>query len=345
MANALDKMFTSQAIAAYYTDNALYREPYFGESKFPAKKKAGLDLSFIKGAKRTPVALSISAFDANTIPRKRGSVSKLEFGMPYFKNEYQVDEKLRQDLIMLGENGNPAMVASILQNLFNDTQSLIDDANLVPEIMRMQLLTTGVVSWSDNGQKQDYDYELDDEQKVTPATLWSDSSATPLDDIQSWMDAMVNRGAATPAEILMNTATLRALAKTDVMKNAIYVMANGKVTPSTNDVKNFLLAEFGLTVYLYDKQYKTAGGSSVKFVPDGTCVLMPATPLGNTWYGTTPAEADLMSESGIQVSLVSTGVAIAKYKQINPVKTVVEASEIVLPSFEGAGDITIASVL
>ena len=60
----LTKLFTARAIAAYYNEVASTAIPYLGAALFPAKKKAGLDLSWIKGSRGLPISLMPSNFDA-----------------------------------------------------------------------------------------------------------------------------------------------------------------------------------------------------------------------------------------------------------------------------------------
>ena len=65
--------------------------------------------------------------------------------------------------------------------------------------------------------------------------------------------------------------------------------------------------------------------------PNGYVCLIPDGAIGNTWYGTTPEEADLRGNSGAEVSIVNTGVAITRELQQHPVNINTFASEIVLP--------------
>ena len=60
----LRAFFTPAAIAAQWNEVASNSIPYLGVGLFPAKKKAGLDLSWLKGSKGLPVSLMPSAFDA-----------------------------------------------------------------------------------------------------------------------------------------------------------------------------------------------------------------------------------------------------------------------------------------
>lgn len=338
---------TAPEIAAYWTENAKYEEPYFGESKFPNRKQEGLDLSWIKGAQKAPVALSLSAFDADVIPLTRGSVSRLSTEMPFFKNEYQIDEKTRQKLILLLAANN-AGLNSVVAKIFDDISSLMRGGALTREMLRMKALTTGVVSLSDNGQTFSYDYGVPTNHKVAPDTSkkWSvAASADPIADIEKWMQLIEDEKGVQPTELLLNGATLAALAKVDAIKNGIFANTLVTSTPTKAQVVSFLQEQLGITVFKYDKGYKS-GNTFTKFVPDGTVVLMPSNALGNTWFGTTPEEADLQSgKSRAKVSVVDTGFAISTWAEEDPVTVRTKGSEVVLPSFELADEIIIASVL
>ncbi len=343
--NSLYDIVTAPEIAAYWEDNQQYNEPYFGEGKFPNMKKVGLDLAWIKGARRAPVSLSLSAFDADVLPLKRGEVERLATEMPFFKNEYRIDEKTRQELLILTQAGN-AGANAIIGQVFNDEANLLRNAALTREMLRMQLLTTGVISLDDNGQKFSYDFGLPEEHKVEPNTKWGVvATADPVADIEKWQLMIAEEKGTAPTEILLNSATLAAMAKVDAIKNGVFANSNVTTLPTRGQVVAFLQDQLGITVYVYDKGYNK-NGKFTKFVPDGTVVLMPATTLGNTWFGTTPEEADLQTGgTDAVVSVVDTGVAITTWKEKDPVNVRTKASEVVLPSFELADEVIIASVL
>lgn len=348
MASIYD-IVTAPEIAAYWTTNEKYEEPYFGESKFPNRKQVGLDLSWIKGARKAPVSLSLSAFDADVIPLKRGTVSKLSTEMPFFKNEYQIDEKTRQELLMLLSARN-ANVSTVIGRIFDDASSLMRNGALTREILRMQLLTTGVISLSDNGQVFSYDYKIPTSHKTDPTkngnSKWSvTATADPIADIEAWMQIIQNEKGVQPTELLMNGTTLAALAKVDSVRNGVFANSNITSRPTQVQVISFLQEQLGVTIYKYDKGYDL-DGTFKKFVPDGTVVLMPSTALGNTWFGTTPEEADLASGvSRAKVSVVDTGFAITTWAEEDPVTVRTKGSQVCLPSFELADEIIIASVL
>ena len=72
--------------------------------------------------------------------------------------------------------------------------------------------------------------------------------------------------------------------------------------------------------------------------------MFPAGALGKTWFGTTPAESDLMSGSAANVAITDTGVAVTTAQKVDPVNVETIVSMICLPSFEMADQIYIMDV-
>ena len=79
-------------------------------------------------------------------------------------------------------------------------------------------------------------------------------------------------------------------------------------------------------------------------MPDGYVALIPAGALGETCYGTTPEEADLMGKGIAQVQIVETGIAVTQIVDPHPVNLNTFASEIVLPSYERMDEVALLKV-
>ena len=339
-------LVTSKALASYWTVASQYRSPYFGESKFPNKKKLGLKLEFVKGAKNAPVMLYPSALDAKVIPISRQGFSIQSEKMPFFKNSMLVNEEMRQELNMIAESNDTA-IKTIVDRIYDDEMTLLENASITREILRMQALTTGMISVNANGQALSYDYGLPVANKVTPNVLWTNAeTADPIADINAWKLQISSKTGTELTEGLLNSVTLTYIQKAKAVKDMAFVnIANTPASLSTARALQILKEETGITFYVYDKGYDN-NGEFTKFVADGTVVLMPESDLGSTWFGTTPEESDLMGGVGTKasVNIVDTGVAVATYKEEDPVTVVTKVSEIVLPSFEMADQVIIASV-
>ena len=349
MPKSIFDMITAGALASYYERVASNRIPFLGEALFPADKKMGLKLDWIKGYDNLPVALQPSAFDAKPVLRDRGGVTTESTRMPFFREAMRLGEEDRQQLLMFLEANNNAYAQTIITRIFDDTNGLVEGAMLIPEIMRMKILTEGkfkINSSTESGLAvtHDYNYDTDgkwaEKNKVSLAgtDAWSDhANSNPIEDILQVKRDAAKRGINLTRGILGYGAWL------DIMQNAkirlgMFPLAAeaSNVIVTDAQVKTYVESITGIRFQIYDKMYKDTDKVDQYFYPTtGYCTLLPDGTLGKTWYGTTPEEADLMSGNTLaNVSIVNTGVAVSTEKIALPVNVINWVSEIVLPSFE-----------
>lgn len=353
--NIID-FFTPAAIAAQYNEVASNAIPYLGAGLFPARKKAGLDLSWLKGSKGLPVSLMPSAFDAKATFRDRIGFEKLETEMPFFREGFKIKERDRQELLRAFDSNDPYAV-EVLNRVFDDANNLIEGANVVPERMIMQLLfpIDGAAGIAIKANGVDYTYNYDPNgtwktgnyKELESGFRWNAfDAADPFKDFKAAKDAIRSKTGTELTRAIMNTNTFNMMAQTVAMKNR-YLSTSGLTLGYLTDdeVKNVVQGTSRITIAIYDKQYKDEKGIAHPFVPDGYVCLLPEGALGSTWYGTTPEEADLMGGGQAEVSIVNTGVAITREVTVNPVNVNTFASEIVLPSFERMDEIYVLKVM
>ena len=351
-----DGMFSPAAIGMNWTENVSNRIPYLGEGLFPSRKQAGLDLKWFKGSKGIPVSLMPSAFDAKATFRDRVGIEKLETEMPFFREGFKLKERDRQD-ILRAQSANDPYVNAAIARVFDDARELIEGALVVGERMRMQLLfpVNGNVGISivANGVDYTYNYdpngawkasnyfELEGDDKWTNA-----AKSDPFGDIQDAKDVI---GGATGTDLriaIMNKATFKNLRSNAQIKNR-YLTRSGaafgyltdneiiQIMKDTNDLDG---------IVLYDKQFRDENKVAHKFVPDGYVALVPSGAIGQTCFGTTPEEADLMGSNAAAVQLVEGGIAITQILDPHPVNLNTFASEIVLPSYERMDEVALLKV-
>lgn len=335
---------TAPIIAEKWTDNTQERQPYFGQALFPERKQLGIELSYFQGHAPKVRPLDLSSFDAKAIPLSREAFAKISTEMPFFKNFMDVNEKQRQQLNMVLSSGNRTYIDAILNVIFNDEQRLLVNADATREMLRMQLLTSGAIAFSSNGQAISYDFGVPADNKKQ--TNWHNTTtADPIKDINDWLDAVENATGSRPRNILMNRNTLKLFVSMNSVKNALYVFANGTVTPNTTSAQRLIEQETNTNIYVYDKGYTDeTTGKFVKFVADDVVVIFPDT-VGEGVFGTTPEESDLMSgATDAVVSIVDTGVAITTTKETDPVNVKTKVSMIYLPVLTNPELLVIADV-
>lgn len=333
-------LMQSTELTAYWEELVQDEAPYPGEELFPDDKKRGISLKWIKGSKGLPVVLKTSAFDVHAVPRARIGFEKLTAEMPYFKESTYIDEELRQELNLVLETGNQAYIDSVMNKIFDDETRLLRGARASRERMRMMALTTGVVSMAANGQTFTFDYGVN--HKGNAAVAWSDHvNSDPIEDIRVAKEQIQDETGATITRAMCDGATWRDLRNNEKIKKAIFVLTNGVGALSDNQLRQYIKDNLEIDVVVNDKRYKDENEATAKFMPSNTFVMFPDGALGKTWFGTTPAESDLMSGSVANVSITDTGVAVTTVQKADPVQVETIVSMICLPSFEAADQVYI----
>lgn len=346
----LSDVFTAEAVALNYTNAASNAIPYLGTGFFPAQKKAGLNLKWIKGHNGIAVSLMPSNFDDKSTFRDRVGISMSETEMPFFRESMLIKEADEQEIMRVQDSGDPYAV-QVLDNIFNDTKTLVDGANVVPERMIMQLLAplngTVGIQIEANGVDYTYNYDPDESWKkehyakiTTEADKWSSSeTCKPLQDIETALDAQEAACGNRPELLLMSKATFNMIKNSKEVRSGVLAQnVTANVNYTSARIKQYVEEELGVTIIVYNKQFKDESGTAKRFYPDNIVMMVPNGAIGTTWYGTTPEERTLTSKPGADVSVVNTGVAVAVTITEDPVNTKTTVSEIVLPSFERMND-------
>jgi hypothetical protein len=339
-------IFSARAIASSYTQVGSNLIPYLGSGLFPPKKKMGLDLKWIKTSKGLPVSLMPSNFDARSTIRSRSGFQIDNTEMAFFRESMLIKEADEQEILRVQESTDP-YAQDVLSRIYDDANTLIDAANVVPERMIMQLLSPSAgspgISIQADGATYTYNYDpngtyaANNFLSISTATdKWSDTeNSDPMADIETAQAAVEANTGTKPSVMIVSRQTMNYLKANAKIKG--YIIAtnvSGAVMITDARVKELFLTELGVSIIVYSKQFKTEAGVATKFYPDGFATLIPNGALGNTWYGTTPEERTLLGSSEADVSIVNTGVAVAVTLTSDPVHTKTTVSEIVLPSFE-----------
>lgn len=333
-------LLQSQELTAYWEELIQDEAPYPCEELFPNDKKRGISLKWLKGAKGLPIVLKTSAFDVHAIPRARIGFEKLTAEMPYFKESTYIDEELRQELNMVLETGNQAYIDSVMNKIFDDETNLLRGARAARERMRMMALTTGIISMAANGQTFTFDYGVS--HKGNAAVAWSDhANSDPIEDMRVAKEQIQDETGAVLTRAMCDGITWRHIRNNEKIKKAIFVLTNGVGAVSDKQLREYILDEVDIEVVVNDKRYKDENEATAKFMPTNTFVMFPDGELGKTWFGTTPAESDLMTGSVANVSITDTGVAVTTVQKADPVQVETIVSMICLPSFESADQVYI----
>ncbi len=345
----LSDLFHAKAIASNYTEAASNDIPYLGTGLFPAKKKAGLDLSWIKGHKGLPVMLAPSSFDTKSTFRGREGISISKTKMAFFKEGMFVTEEDYQEILRV-QDSEDEYAQEVLDRIFDDAANLVRGADVIPEIMRMSLLApidgNVGITIKHKGKNYTYNYDPNGEWKnkhylkiVTAADKWSAAATcNPIKNLEDALDAQEKESGNRPELALMSKDTFNLIKNSQAVKDGILAQ---NTTPHVNytskKVKAYIEEELDITLVIYNKMYKDENDTAKKFYPDNIVMLIPNGAIGNTYYGTTPTEARAKLSKGEgddSFAIVNTGVSIKTIEKNDPENTETIVSEVVLPSFE-----------
>lgn len=338
-------LIISKEIVAYWELLTQDREPYMGEELWPDDKKLGLDLKWLKGSNGLPIVLKASAFDVAAIPRPRIGFERLSAEMPFFKESKYIDEELRQELNKVIESNNQAYIDAVVNRIYNDEMELLEGAAAQRERMRMMALTTGTIVMEGNGQVYEYDYGMPDEHKATVTKSWSDPTAPILEDIRTGKQKILDDTGVTVERAVCSSKVFGYFRINNEIKASINTLTDGAGYISDARIKQFFLDELELTIVTNDKRYKDETGKAQRYIPDDVFTMFPAGQLGNTWFGTTPEESDLMSSSVANVTITDTGVAVTTVEKADPVNVETKVTMICLPDFPTADQVYILDVV
>ena len=342
----VNEVVNSKSIALAATEDASNKIPYLGLQWFPEKKKSGLDLKWIKTHKGLPVSLAPSNFDALPVIRARKGLKTEKTKMAFFREQMIVTEEDAQEIDRIKDENDPYL-SGALQSIYDDTNNLVSGAEVVPERMRMALFATveghPVIGIESDGMKYAYDYDPTGEYasehyaKLEGTSMWSDTAnSKPLTDLNNARKSLQKKGQIV-THVLMNSNTFQYLLENAQVRNSLLAQNQSAIVEVNDDnVMAIVKNRTKLTIVLYDKMYTDESGADHYFYPDNKATLLPATPLGGTWFGTTPEERTAAQVADVDVSMYGTGIAIATKTEYGPPAiTSVTASEITLPSYEG----------
>lgn len=355
-------IFTTQAIAAYMTENPSNRIPYLGEAFFPTKKKMGIDLKWLKSHKGLGIALKASNFDTIPTVRPRGQAQMTKEQMPLFRESMVIKETDLVELSRIREENDPYL-QPIVDSMYDDVSALVEGAEISAEKMRMQLMAPAggnaqiVIGLEDN-TKYAYNYDPNGSWKatnyvaLTGTDTWdNNATAKPLTDIREAVQYLASTGTVATT-LVCNSTTFNYLLENDQVKNALISITGQAINFIDNaTVEQVLERKLGLRVYVYDKMYTDTDGTDKKFYPDNYVSITGSSQLGSTWRGSTPEEITTIGNfmdipaAPVDISVLPSGIAVAIQTEYKPSYTVTTtASQIVLPSYEGMDSVFVIKV-
>lgn len=354
----ISDIYSAPAVASLRTSEGSNSIPYLGEAWFPDRKLAGIDIKWIKSHKGLGVALKPSNPDAMPTLRPRAKAEMTKEELPMFRESREIKEHDLMELSRISSINDPYL-KPVVDSMYDDANDLLEGADIVAEMMRMQLLSAnggnmGIAIPMGDNMVHTYNYDKNGEWKakhyveLTGTDTWDNENAKPLDDIRRGVQFLANTG-TTAATIIGTSSTFDLMLDNAQIRNALITASGSPIAFMDSEaVGEVLQRRLRLTKKAYDKTYIDYDGNEKKFYPDNYVTIIGNRQLGNTWRGTTPEE---MTVSGnfpnapVDIEILANGVAVAVQTKYEPAfKIITTVSQIVLPSFEGMDSIYVIKV-
>lgn len=331
MTNTIQDIENPNAVISFFNGNPdNQNNPNITDSLFDNTYNNNDMVTAIFGQDQTLNGLREEDNDAKVTFLNNNGFKTKPFNLLFFKNAKLLNETRRNQIQQaLYNNNNTGLVEAISRTQMNDAASLLANAKLNREKLGMEAITTGKIE-SKSGT---IDFEMPENHKVTVDTAWGNKDATPLKDLKEYA-SFIRRDNNTIVTIaMMNSNTFYELSKSgDVIQSmGIGRLSDNFVAPD-QQVKDQVKASTNLQILIYDKK---------DFLPDNKVVLIPSGSLGRMAWNDTPEALGLSQEDGSQLATTTDGITMLTYRQMDPVGTIVKASQKFLPVLDKSQNIMI----
>lgn len=310
-------------------------KPLLGETLFPEAKHSTLEFDMIKGGSSLPTIASVHAFDTEAEIGSR-EASKQALEAAYIKRKMQITEK---DLIALAQPRNEAEKNYLMQNVFNDVDTLVHGVRARVELMRIEALSKGKVTLNENGLDMSVNYHVptDHQEALSGVGLWTAETADIIGDMERWADLLTDK----PTRALTSTKILRAILRNSKIIGALFGKDSGRI-PTRQDLNAFLQQHDLPVIAVYDSKYRKQGANgsytSHRYLDENKFVMFGDGTLGETLYGPTPEESRMVRD-GADVSSVGKIITMVFEEGQDPISTWTKAAATAIPSFHAADNV------
>ncbi|MDT3426072.1 hypothetical protein J2Z22_001592 [Paenibacillus forsythiae] len=342
-----------------YSRNLSIPNDYLHPVLFPPRETTELTVDVIKNSgSRLPVMAQIAELGTEVEYGSREGLSGDRVTIPKIQRGRYMDEKLVRMALMASQSFGlrDAERNQLRQEQLNDAQYAVDAIQARREWIALTSVWSGGVNYVEGDVRVVVDYGYTTEQKpvLSGTDKWDDVvNSTPLDDIQTWVDAWRSKGIRL-ARAMTSQKVITLLRRNLSIRKYYHGDPSGSAQPPalTRGQLQSVFDELDFPVLVaYDTQARTedralTGGkltfTTVRMMPENRFVLLPDGPLGNYLWAKTTEE--MMSE----IDAVQTGdMGIYVFRDVtkNPIRLRTAGVALSFPVFAWADSVVSATVI
>lgn len=342
-----------------YSRNLEVSNEYLHPVLFPARETSELTVDVIKEASQSlPVMAKIAELGTEVEYASREGMSGTRIEIPKIQLGRYMDERLVRLALQASQSyGLRSEEINQLRNKqLNDAQFAVDSIRARREWIAMTSVWSGGVNYVEGNVNVQVDFGYTTEQKpvLTGTDKWDDfENSTPLDDIQTWVDAWRAKGIRL-RRAMTSQKIITLLRRNLSIRKHYHGDPSGLAQPPglTKAQLDSVFSEMEFPVLVaYDTQARTedralTGGklafSTVRMVPENRFILLPDGPLGNYLWAKTTEEmiAEIEAEQTGDM-----GIFVFRDITKNPIRLRTAGVALNFPAFAWADSVVSATVI
>ena len=273
-----------------FSQNFSVTRNYLGDRIFPDMKTQHMKAEFFRltDSLNLPTMAQVHALDTEAHIGRRPTAEKVKLEKMLIKEKINQSERVQ---LFLENGGNQD---GVVRYVFDDVARLAESVKTRTEVMKCELLQTGKITVKENGVNLAVDYGVPAGNKSFTVDM-STAGADIMGDIQTMVDAAKNNG-ETITTVITSSKALQRLRQNTAIQTAIYGTVGQGTFVSTARLVEFLKAEFGFDVVIYDERYRYENGKSLatkRYIEEDKFIglsTMPNATMGVGLWGVTPEE-------------------------------------------------------
>lgn len=328
-----------------FAQNLNYNYNFLGEKLFTAEKSKNLKARVrqIADGGNLPVMAQVHSFDTEARIGNRPDFNELVFNKMFIKEKIPTSERIIEFL------GNNANRDEIIDYIYDDYNMEAARCMTRAEAARMELLTSGKVTYKENEQDITVDYKVPtknifDGSSDSLFKDWDTANADIIGALEKVVRTARKKGYTVQRAICSSTI-MEYMLKNTAIQN-LFSKAPVSAILTETSLKAWLKTMFGIEFVENDAMYKEDAKDTQarRFVPEMTISFLTTLgTVGASLYGYTPEELDLADTAGISLS-EKNYVTITSWKEIDPVCTWTKASSLFVPVLKDSNGLFIAKI-
>lgn len=313
-----------------YIENVPAQREYLLSSIMPQEQTSDINFAFNVINGQYSNSASITGWNASAPLRDKKEIEKAFAEVAKVQHGVRLDEK---ELLAFNRPRSDQERAQVIEYVYTTTDELSQGVDDIEEYMRAQAIYTGGLKYDDdeNDIHIDVDFDIPEENKINVTTDWSDSSSTPLADIQAAVKQyQANNQRRKPVMMHITSATEALLLQSEQIRVQVYGNSNGGRLLTKSDIQNSLTA-LGLPPYQVNDDVIVVNNEEKQLLEDNKVVLL-GSELGKTFVGPTVENS------------YNPGKFVVPHISNNPPSQTVIVGEAVFPALQRPQSIVIMSV-